>query len=92
LLAIGANVDKEYDYKEMKNVYECNGSAYAFDEEKGKWISVCRLPSNVGFPDHRFVIASLSDERIIVMGGTQYTNNEDESPPYSDIVHVGSVL
>ena len=92
LLAIGANVDKEYDWKEMKNVYQCNGSAYAFDEEKGKWILVCRLPSDVGFPDHQFVIASLSDERIIVIGGTQYTNNEDERSPHSDIVHVGSVL
>jgi len=92
LLAIGANVTKEYDYKEMKNVYECNGSAYAFDEEKGKWVLVCRLPSEVGFPDHEFVIASLTDERIIVIGGTQYTNNDDDSPPHSDIVHVGSVL
>lgn len=92
LLAIGANVTKEYDYKETKNVYQCNGSAYAFDEEKGKWVLVCRLPSEVGFPDHEFVIAGLSDERMIVIGGTQYTNNEDEDPPHSDIVHVGSVL
>lgn len=92
LLAIGGKVTKEDDYEEKRNVYKCNGSAYAFDEEKGKWVLVCRLPSDIGFPDHQFVIASLSDERIIVIGGTQYTNNEDESPPHSDIVHVGSVL
>ena len=91
LLAIGGEMThQDYDYNENKNVYQCDGSAYVFDEEKGKWTLVCRLPSRIGFPDHNFVAASVSDEMIIVIGGTTYTG--DENPPSSDIVHVGSTF
>ena len=90
LLAIGGQVTSDYDYNDLKNVYQFKGSAYIYNEEEGGWSFVCRLPSKIGYPDHNFVVASLSDDRIMVMGGTTYTN-EDETPS-SDIVHMGSIF
>ena len=92
LLAIGGQVtNRDYHYMELKYAFEFKGSAYIYNEEEGEWSFVCQLPSKIGYPDHNFVVASLSDDRIMVMGGRTYTN-EDEIAPSSDIVHMGSIF
>ena len=91
LVAIGGYMTVGYDYHKEKPVDICKGSAYVYDEEKSDWTFICRLPNKNGFPDHRFVIASLCNNKFIVLGGTRYSNDENESIPNTDIVHVGSL-
>ena len=92
LLAVGGYVTSVgYNNLVDKEMYGCKGSVYVYDEENRKWILVCRLPSDKGFPDDAFSVLSLSEDELIVMGGTQYSDDENESFPASDIVHVGSL-
>ena len=91
LLAVGGYATLGYNSRKDKDMYECKGSVYAYDEESRKWIFVCRLPSDKGFPDYNFAVVSLSEDKVIVMGGAQYSDDENESFPDSDIVHVGSL-
>ena len=91
LLAIGGYMTFDYNPRKEKEMYECSGSVYVYDEENGKWILVCRLPSNNGFPDNVFAVASISESKIIVMGGAQFSDDEHELFPDTDIVHVGSI-
>lgn len=91
LLAVGGYATLGYNSRKDKEMYECNGSVYVYDEEKRKWTLVCRLPSNKGFPDNNFAVVSLREDELIVMGGNQYSDDENESLPPSDIVHVGSL-
>ena len=90
LLAVGGYATLGYNSRKDKEMYECKGSVYVYDEEKRKWTLVCQLPSNKGFPDNNFAVVSLREDGLIVMGGTQYSD-ENESLPPSDIVHVGSL-
>ena len=91
LLAVGGYATLGYNSRKDKEMYECKGSVYVYDEEKRKWTLVCQLPSNKGFPDNNFAVVSLREDGLIVMGGTQYSDDENESLPPSDIVHVGSL-
>ena len=91
LLAIGGYMTFDYNARKEKELYECKGSVYVYDEENGKWILVCRLPSDNGFPDNAFAVASISENKIIVMGGAQFSDDENESFPDTDIVHIGSL-
>ena len=90
LLAVGGYMTCNYNVHKEMDVYNCQGSVYVYDEQSGKWSFVSQLPSNSGFPDNAFAVASLSEDKVIVMGGTQYCN-DDEFVPDSDIVHIGSV-
>ena len=91
LLAVGGYATLGYNDRKERKLYECKGSVYVYDEENRKWILVCRLPSDKGFPDHAFAVATLSEDKIIVIGGAQHTDDENESLPNSDIVYVGSL-
>ena len=91
LLAVGGYATLGYNSRKDKEMYECKGSVYVYDEENRKWILVCRLPNDKGFPDNNFTVISLSEDKLIVMGGTQYSDDENESFPDSDIVHMGSL-
>ena len=92
LLAIGGYVTEAYNYHEEKTVFMCKGSAYIYDEERGEWSFVGLLPSKNGYPDYSFTVASLREDKIIVMGGTQYSDEKSAAkPPYSDIVFEGTV-
>lgn len=91
LLAVGGYATLGYNSRKDKEMYECKGSVYVYDEEKRKWTLVCQLPSDKGFPDNNFAVVNLREDELIVMGGTQYSDDENVSIPPSDIVHVGSL-
>ena len=90
LLAVGGYTTLGYNSRKDKEMYECKGSVYVYNEEQRKWTLVCRLPSDKGFPDNNFAVVSLSEDKVIVMGGNRYSD-ENESFQESDIVHVGSL-
>ena len=89
LVAVGGYVTLKYNNRKDEDVYECKGSVYVYDGENGEWIFVCQLPNKKGFPDNAFVVANLSEDKVIIMGGAQYS--DDELLPDSDIVRVGSL-
>ena len=97
LVAIGGKkIQNEYSDDNCRDCiqYSVSPALYMYSDKgsslgsKG-WKFVANLPSAIGYPDMKFLVAALQGDRLIVCGGDQY---EDDSVFYSnvtDIVHMG---